>query len=614
MFVMSFSIYSQTIKLAVPGGFEPMSYIEDGHAAGFFTDLAVDILKKYGYKVEIHTGTWNECLEGIESGEYDLLGFIQYTPERDEVLDYTHLYVITSWTQVVENKNSKYDTPMSLNKKTIGVVKNDNNAVAFRKYMSSFNVYYYEIVFNTYEEIEEAIADGKIDAAPMMGMYRTKNPQVKTSSIILNPNQLYYVTKEGQNKHILSLIDQELSRQKDDEFSDYNKLLRKYVNQQIEINIFPKWFWILLSAIVVMSCMIFAMRKIIISKTKELKNAKDDLEIRVEQKTAELRQTYEQLYQNEKMASLGNLVSGIAHEINTPLGAIMAAVGGIMDIKEFNNILGFLRDLDDKDYKVVSNVYKKFIENQLSVDIHNQRLIKQNIKNDLLNRNITISNTVLNMLVDLGIKEVDDDIIYMLKSPYASKIENIGSVASVFQMMDLIKQSSEKISKIVSALRIYSHQDETEEKVKLNIYEQIESLLVLYYNKMKYNIEIERNYDTTIPEVYGYPDKLSQVFVNILNNALQAMNYKGKITIEVETEKDELRISIIDTGPGIPVEVQDKIFTPFFTTKKTGEGSGLGLSISKTIVEAHGGRIDFNTSSVGTRFSIYLPIGDKQHG
>ena len=591
-----------------------MSYIENGHAAGFFTDLAVDILKKYGYKVEIHAGTWNECLEGIESGEYDLLGFIQYTPERDKILDYTHLYVITSWTQVVENKNSKYDTPMSLNKKTIGVVKNDNNAVAFRKYMSSFNVYYYEIVFDTYEEIEEAIADGKIDAAPMMGMYRTKNPQVKTSSIILNPNQLYYVTKEGQNKHILSLIDQELSRQKDDEFSDYNKLLRKYVNQRIEINIFPKWFWILLSAIVVMSCMIFAMRKIIISKTKELKNAKDDLEIRVEQKTAELRQTYEQLYQNEKMASLGNLVSGIAHEINTPLGAIMAAVGGIMDIKEFNNILGFLRDLDDKDYKVVSNVYKKFIENQLSVDIHNQRLIKQNIKNDLSNRNITISNTVLNMLVDLGIKEVDDDIIYMLKSPYASKIENIGSVASVFQMMDLIKQSSEKISKIVSALRIYSHQDETEEKVKLNIYEQIESLLVLYYNKMKYNIEIERNYDTTIPEVYGYPDKLSQVFVNILNNALQAMNYKGKITIEVETEKDELRISIIDTGPGIPVEVQDKIFTPFFTTKKTGEGSGLGLSISKTIVEAHGGRIDFNTSSVGTRFSIYLPIGDKQNG
>jgi signal transduction histidine kinase len=615
LMLFSFTIDSQTIKLAVPDGFKPISYMDNGKAAGFFTDLATDILVKNGYKVEYYSGTWSECLEGVKSGKYDLVGLIQYALERDKVLDYTHLYVITSWTQIAINKDSKIDTLMDLDGKKIGIMKSDNNAVAFKRYMESFGLNYDEKTFKTYAEIESALAANEITAAPMMGMYRTENPQVKISSIIFNPTQLYFATKEATNKQILTLLDKEIAIQKNDSNSDYNRLIAKYFNQEIEIKILPHWILIILIIICVLAIMVIALRKIILDKTKQLKSARDELEklnknllIRVEEKTEELKNTYEQLYKTEKMASLGSLVSGIAHEINTPLGAIMAATSGVLNVKEFNDIFDFIRDMDDDEFKHVKNVYNQFIRNQNNIDIHNQRLIKQNIKSYLISNGVKIDNITLDMLVDLGITEIDDNLLSTLKSPHASKIENIGSIASVFQMMNLIQQSAEKISKIVSALRIYSHQDDREKKVKMNIYEQIESLLILYYNKMKYSIEIERSYDSNIPEIYCFPDKLNQVFVNLLNNALQAINYKGKITIEVKYKNEEIKISISDNGPGIAEDIKDKMFTPFFTTKKLGEGSGLGLSISKTIVEMHGGRIDFVTSEAGTTFSVYLPI------
>ena len=875
MTLLSFSIYSQaTIKLAVPDGFRPLSYVDDGRYLGFFTELATDILRKNGYRVEYYSGTWSECLDGVMSGKYDLLGLIQYTSERDKALDYTHINVLSSWTQIAINKNSKLDTVMNLDGKTIGVIKNDNNVAAFEKYMASFSVEYEEKTYITYADVEKALANNEIFAAPMMGMYRTVNPQVINSSIIINPAQLYFVTKEQSNKKLLSVIDEYLASEKNDLNSEYHKLFNKYFNQKIEVKVLPQWFIIFIIVLVSLSVIVLSMRKIIKEKTKaleesnekfkylyenmsqgttiydkdgnilsinkaaeimlgvknktakkrtsidekwklikidgskasnedvpseivrkthkeasnilgeyneetdsyiwlsiraipvirkgeyagcyavfdditklkekeeeliqkekeltkiidfmpnafgyhkmlfkdgkaidyefirvneqfekmtgfidsqgkklskyydgdvskwvgayepvvtenkvlrfesyddslkkwfdilsykvdddkfvvifndisdkmkreedlmiahqELEMLNEELESRIEQKTIELKTTYDQLYQNEKMASLGSLVSGIAHEINTPLGAIMAAAGSVTSVKEFENILTFVRNMTDEEFIHIQNVYAQFIKNQNIIDIHNQRKIKQNIKDYLKNNGINIDSMTLNMFVDLGVTDISEDVLFLLKSPFASKLENVGAIASIFQMMNLIQQSAEKISKIVSALRIYSHQDEIEKKVKMNVYEQIESLLVLYYNKMKYNIEIERDYDVNIPEIYGYPDKLNQVFVNLLNNALQAMEYKGKITIEVEYT-DELRVSITDTGPGIPEEIQEKIFTPFFTTKKTGEGSGLGLSISKTIVEMHGGRIYFNTSTAGTKFSVYLPVKKEQN-
>jgi len=132
--------------------------------------------------------------------------------------------------------------------------------------------------------------------------------------------------------------------------------------------------------------------------------------------------------------------------------------------------------------------------------------------------------------------------------------------------------------------------------------------LTLYHNQLKHGVEVTRCY-AELPTVPCYPDELNQIWTNLIHNALQAMQYQGHLEIETAWEGTQVRISIRDSGPGIPEAIQGKIFEPFFTTKASGEGSGLGLDIVKKIVEKHQGRITMRSVlGEGATFSVYLPI------
>ncbi|PKQ67224.1 GAF domain-containing protein [Raineya orbicola] len=291
------------------------------------------------------------------------------------------------------------------------------------------------------------------------------------------------------------------------------------------------------------------------------KQLKETLELEKKQKeeldrlVAQLKETQGQLVHNEKMASLGQLTAGIAHEINNPINFV------------YNGIDTLKISLDD-----LMEIVKKY--NELDSANGNKEEIIQQAKE---------------LKEQLGFEELTQDIEHLVAD---------------------IKKGAIRTMEIVKGLRIFSRLDEEERKMA-NIKEALESTLILLNNKMKGRIEVKKYYDETMPEILCYPGQLNQVFMNILNNAIQAIpedRKDGEITIYTENQAENVIIRIKDNGVGMSEQVKRRIFEPFFTTKPVGVGTGLGLSITFGIIEKHGGQIFVNSEEgKGTEFVIQLP-------
>lgn len=278
---------------------------------------------------------------------------------------------------------------------------------------------------------------------------------------------------------------------------------------------------------------------------RELRAANEQLQRAFE----ELKATQSRLMQSEKMASLGVLVAGVAHEINNPLNFVSASI-----------------KLMNEHIQALQGLYEFYESMPLPPDDRSK------------------------------LEELKEQIEYdYLMEDLSKNVKNISTGA------DRMKQ-------IVQNLRTFSRLD-SGEKVPVDVPEGIESTLQMLFYEYKDRIEIERSYGK-VPRIIGSPGKLNQVFMNIIHNAIQAIDGKGKITISVQQQKDSVQVAIRDSGPGIPADVMPHVFDPFFTTKKVGQGTGLGLSISYGIVEDHGGKLWVESEEgLGTTFYIGFPIG-----
>lgn len=246
-----------------------------------------------------------------------------------------------------------------------------------------------------------------------------------------------------------------------------------------------------------------------------------------------------QLIQSEKMASLGLLSAGLAHEINTPLGAIHS-------------------------------------------------------NNDTIARCIDKIKRLLQME-----ESANDNRL--------AALQLVGILEEVCQNTFL---ATERLIGIVGSLKNFTRLDEAEQK-KADLHEGLESTLTIMQHQLRGRIEVKKNYGK-IPMVECYPNRLNQVFMNLLVNAAQAIPDHGTITIETSRHADSVRIAISDDGVGIPEENLAKIFDPGFTTKGVGVGTGLGLSICYKIIEQHDGKFAVESGDHKTTFTIDLPIVHKK--
>ncbi len=348
---------------------------------------------------------------------------------------------------------------------------------------------------------------------------------------------------------------------------------------------------------------------------EELQTTQEELQrqkIEVERALRELKSTQSQLIHSEKMATLGQLVANIAHEINTPLGAIRSSAGGIeQTLTETLPVLPeFLSALPPNDLKIFNKAVKFSAENNISLSSREQRTLKYDLIDKLDSyKNVQYNNRFADLLVDSGIYKDDKMVNNILasKNPY-ELLQTIYHISSIIRSNQTIQMATERASKIIFALKNFSRQDQNGVKQKTDVNKSIENTLVLYQNQIKHGIDMQKEFND-IPEIMGFPDELVQVWTNLIHNAIQAMKNQGTLILKTRRKGTNILVSIGDTGTGIPKEAQEHIFDAFFTTKKAGEGSGLGLDIVKKIINKHNGNIWFESKEgEGTTFFVEIPL------
>ena len=324
----------------------------------------------------------------------------------------------------------------------------------------------------------------------------------------------------------------------------------------------------------------------------------------------ELKKTQQQLIQQEKLAALGQLIAGIAHEINTPLGAIRASASD--NTKALMAVISELHQLSEYLSESEKCVFFQLLNRaMISEPLYSsskKRPLKRQIAEQLKEYKVDNARRIADLLIDINIYDAIDSYLPLLKHAKVDWIlDLVYNLACLRGNNRIIITSVEKAAKVVFALKNYAHFDHSGEKQLVEIRAGLETALELYHNQLKQNIEIFCHYQDS-SKIWCYPDELIQVWTNLIHNGIQAIDREGTLIIVTSEESNGIKVEISDSGSGIPEEVQDKIFEPFFTTKPTGEGSGLGLHISQKIIDKHQGSIAVESKPGHTKFSIWLPF------
>ncbi|MDY7004243.1 MAG: ATP-binding protein [Cyanobacteriota bacterium] len=325
----------------------------------------------------------------------------------------------------------------------------------------------------------------------------------------------------------------------------------------------------------------------------------------------ELHQTQDQLIQQEKMAALGQLIAGIAHEINNPLGAIQASANNTNKaLEEVLEQLPHLHQfLNCQQQDHLFQLIARALESKSSIASQETRALKRRIAAQLREHDIPNSRYIADLLADMGVPQTPELWLPLLKGEHGEwAIEFAYNLASSCANNQIILRAVERCSKTIFALKSYARFQPSGKKKLVQVVNGIETVLEIYHNQLKHNIHLIRDYEE-IPDIWGYADELIQVWTNLVHNAIQAMESGGTLTIATCKQENGIQVSIQDTGVGIPSEVRSKIFDAFFTTKSAGEGSGLGLHICQKIIDKHQGNIRVDSKPGNTLFCIKLPIG-----
>lgn len=327
----------------------------------------------------------------------------------------------------------------------------------------------------------------------------------------------------------------------------------------------------------------------------------------------ELQEAQSQLLLSERLAGMGQLVAGIAHEVNTPAAAIQGAVTNLD--RSLVRLMDFCRQLANLGLSVPK--WNAFID---EVTVHAARTELRHstpaaearkqagvLAEQFEARGMPDARRVARRMVDLGASDSANRLLELAGPDDAVPL--IGCLQELVMLRRnglAISTAISTVNRIVSALRAYSHLDQTRVD-KVNLHDGIETTLIILGSRLKHGVAVVRRFGE-LPPVPVYVDELNQVWTNLIVNGLDAIGDKGELVLESEVLGDEVVVRVVDDGPGIPEDLHQRIFKAFFTTKAKGKGTGLGLGIVQRIVDKHGGRLECDSKPGRTCFSVYLPV------
>lgn len=349
-----------------------------------------------------------------------------------------------------------------------------------------------------------------------------------------------------------------------------------------------------------------------------IRNHHELVEALVHVMTDRVRDTTRIQQQNDKMMALGKLSAGLAHELNNPSAAVVRSAHELK--KHLSNIPeNFKRVIQIRATEEVVDNVNRFVVSKIGNSGKNplSMLAKTALEDELTEwleaNEMADAYEMTEVLAEFDVHPQDLEKVKSWLRP-EDKQPVIGWISQVLTTEKLvveIEEAAKRINTLVTSVKGYTHMDQAPEKQLTDIHLGIRNTLTMLNHKLKKNgIKLIESFDLQIPKAAIFISEMNQVWTNVIDNAIDAMEGRTNNTLEIKTEKKGsfINVSIIDNGPGIPKEIQDKIFDPFFTTKSIGKGTGLGLEVVRQIINQHNGKVYVDSVPERTEFLICFPI------
>ncbi len=334
--------------------------------------------------------------------------------------------------------------------------------------------------------------------------------------------------------------------------------------------------------------------------------------------TDRVRDFTKQQQQNDKMMALGKLSAGLAHELNNPSAAVVRSASELKrhlsSVPESFKRVIKIRTTDEIIDKVNDLIFSKLdVHEKTSTSLMQRTALEDEISEWLDSNSIHDMYEMVETFAEFGITVDDLETVksWLRPEDLLPVLGWLNQVMNTEKLVSDIEDAAKRINSLVTSVKGYTHMDQAPEKQLVDIHPGIRNTLTMLNHKLKKNnIKLIENFQSDLPHANIFVSEMNQVWTNVIDNAIDAMEGRKDSILEIKTQKDRefILVHIIDNGPGIPDEIKDKIFDPFFTTKPIGKGTGLGLEVVQQIITQHNGKVEVNSTPGRTEFSICFPI------
>ncbi|MBM3330083.1 MAG: transporter substrate-binding domain-containing protein [Calditrichaeota bacterium] len=536
----------------------PLAYQDEhGRFDGFIVDLVDELARYENWQVQYIPLDYDDCLTALAEGEIDLLPGVAYTPDRPSRFDFGTVGILNNWTHVYLQEGSEIESILDLSGRRIAVMKGDFVRQEFSARLDRFGIIASFQDEPDYAAVLRAVESGNADAGLVNRLYGMENEskfQVRKSGMVCCPTNLHFAVAADRNAHLLAATDNRLKLWLRDRNSPYHRFRSQWLEAMEVRQVTPLWIWWILASLVAIGALFISISRLLSKRvramTTELREKNEQLiiEMKAREEAAERERLHQQqLVQADKMASLGLLVSGVAHELNNPNNYILLQTQTLQKIWSGIQPILDQRFSKEGDFRLHGAYYSE-VRDQFPQ----------------LCANVLDGSRRIKLIVD--------ELRTFARKPIGDGVElvNLNKVvsSSVNLMSNMLRRASQRVELIL---------DESIPKVRGN-FQQLEQVVI--------------NCLQNACQALSNPDQGITVRTVHLPNGMTS-------------------IEISDQGIGIPPENLLHLTDPFFTTKRDIGGTGLGLSISSKILADHRGRLEFDSlPNRGTTVRIILPADE----